>query len=174
MARHRLLAPAVLALTAIAVTPAAADSGFSRLDVTTVCNTTTGEYLITFEIVNSTNFEGYISVSSFEVDGVDQPLTFSPEPVGVAPSSATATASVPGETTSILLDLVVSYSEFVDFHDYETTLAGDCDPAVSATTATTLPPTTAPVTSPSPSERVAAPQQPPPAEPVAVSPRFTG
>src|SRR5690606_19693625 len=108
----------------------------SDLDVNTVCNTETGEYDITFDIVNNITEEADIAVIDFEVDGADQALTFSPNPVPPEDTS-TATASVPGATTAIFLDLTVTWGETSDSHQHEATLDGDCEPDLTTTTSMT-------------------------------------
>lgn len=164
MTRPRLLVAATVAVAALFAGLLPAGAGQSVLltdDI--VCNTATGEYDITFTLTNNTSDEGDITVESFEVDGTETPLSFSPDPVPGGGSTSVAQTSVPGSTTTIYLEVSVQFGDFVSGANFEATLDGDCEgiPTTTTTsTSTTLAPTTT-TTAPA-------------ARPVARTPAFTG
>jgi hypothetical protein len=123
------------------------------------CDQVSGQYEVVFTTLNPSDInEASIVVDTFQVDGVETPLVFAPDPMPAA-GSATATATVPGDTTAIYLDLTISFLDF-DFEiDLEMALDGDCTPTPTTTVEAS---TTAPVT------------PPPAAVALARQPTFTG
>jgi hypothetical protein len=117
--------------------PTAAEAGDTVLGIDAECNEATGEYEVTFTILNSSTDDGQISVDAFLVDGADaaQP-DFAPNPL---PGNGTseAVANVPGTTTTIFIDLAIQYPNFnLDLSGGED-LAGDCEPPATTTTVET-------------------------------------
>jgi hypothetical protein len=163
MTRPRLLLAAAVAVAALfaAALPVGAGQAVT-LDDEIVCNTTTGEYDLTFTLTNMTSDEGNITVNTFQVDGTDTPLSFSPDPVPGGGATSVATTSVPGTTTAIFLDIEISFPDSTTGANFESTLDGDCEgiPTTTTTSTTVAPTTTAPAT--------------PPAVAVAARPAFTG
>jgi hypothetical protein len=163
MNRPRLLLAAAVALAALFATTLPAGAGQAvTLDDEIVCNTATGEYDLTFTLTNMTSDSGLITVDTFEVDGNDAPLTFAPNPVPGGGSTSTATTSVPGSTTTLFLDLSISFPDSTSGANFESTLDGDCEgiPTTTTTSTTVAPTTTAPAATP--------------AVAVAARPAFTG
>jgi hypothetical protein len=163
MTRPRLLLATAVAVAALfaAALPAGAGQAIT-LDDEIVCNTATGEYDVTFTLTNMTSDEGSILVDSFEVDGTDTPLSFSPNPIPGGGGTSVASTSVPGTTTAIFLLLSISFPDSQTGANFESTLDGDCVPdATTTTTSTTVAPTTTTTVAPV-------------ARPVALTPAFTG
>lgn len=163
MSRYRLLlAVAAAALVWVSMAaPAGAGQAAVTIDDTVECNLGTGEYDITLTLENFLDEVALIDVLTFQVDGVDAPLpVFSPDPL---PSLGTSTAvvSIPGDSTSIFLEVDADFEQFTSELSLESTLEGDCEPApTTTTTSTTLAPTTT-TTAPA-------------ARPLAITPAFTG
>jgi hypothetical protein len=163
MRTTRTILASALVLVALAATALPAGAGQAViLDDDIVCNTATGEYDLEFTITNMTSDPGSIVVNTFDVDGVDTPLTFSPNPVPGGGSTSVATTSVPGTTTTIFLDIGISFPDSQTGANFESTLDGDCEPdaTTTTTTSTTVAPTTTTVA--------------PAARAVARTPAFTG
>lgn len=157
--RFLLVAAAAVAALAATALPAGAGQLF-EIDQEAVCNTATGDYDVTITIT-SLSLGGDISISNFQVDGQDQsPPDFTPNPV---PDEGTSVAafSIPGDSTSYVLEGLITGEQFEIPFTLENTLDGDCEGIpTTTTTSTTLAPTT---TTTAPAARA-----------VAATPAFTG
>jgi hypothetical protein len=165
LTRPRLLVASAIALAALVGTglPAGAGQAAFTIDDTVSCNTVTGEYDITFPLTNNLAEEGDIFVDVFQVDGVDQPLTFTPNPVA-ANGTSTATYAAPGDTTGYVLEVTVTYGDFDADFSINVGLNGDCEADPTTTTTATPSTTAAPTTS----------TTAPAARAIALTPAFTG
>lgn len=154
MARTRtrtrsLLGTGILAVTALLLSAAPADAGLlPSLTGAETCNTETGEYEVVFTQTTPSDTQSVaITVTTYQVDGADAtPPTFSPNPMPPA-GQATAAVTVPGSTTSILLETLLTGDLINIENSLELTLDGDCQ-ATSTTTTTIAETTTTTTTAP--------------------------
>ncbi|HUW04612.1 MAG TPA: hypothetical protein VMW08_19845 [Acidimicrobiales bacterium] len=153
--------------------PATAGGGtpppFAILTIDATCNTATGEYDVTFDLVNQDIYDADISVTTYEVD-TDNPTppTFSPDPLPDLGSSS-ATDSVPGTTVTIFMRITLTYES--DPRDPD---APEGDPLVQGSLVLGADCTATPTPPPAVDDTTTTP---PPAEPavaVEAQPAFTG
>lgn len=159
--RYLLVAAAAVAALAATALPVGAGQ-LVEIDQDAVCNTATGEYDVTITIT-ALSLGGEITISNFQVDGQDEtPPEFTPNPI---PDEGTSVAafSIPGDSTSYVLEGLVSSEQFEIPFTLESTLDGDCEAIPTTTTTTSTSTTVAPTSTTAPAARA-----------VAATPAFTG
>lgn len=124
--------------------PATAGAGLiASLTGEATCDSVSGNYDVVFTQTSpSDTNSASIAIDTFEVDGVAaSPPVFSPNPMPPG-GQATAAVTVPGDTTSILMETTVTWAgDLTAENVFELALDGDC----TATTTTTSTATTSTV-----------------------------
>jgi hypothetical protein len=133
----RTLVAGLVGVAAILLSASPSGAGaIAALTGEETCNTATGEYQVVFtQTTPSETQDVTISVETYEVDGgMATPPSFSPNPMPPN-GQATATVTVPGSTTSILLATLLTADLIGTERVLEMTLDGDCEPPPTTTTA---------------------------------------
>lgn len=160
--KRTLLATALaISLVAVWVTPAGAQG--SNVMMESACNTATGEYDLDFTLFNSGGSSGAVAVDSYTVDGVETtPPVFAPDPIAASGQSF-ATDSVPGDTTSVAITVIIDFGQIGVIVNDAIDLDGDCEAPATTTTTTSTTLATTTTTTVAPAARA-----------IALQPAFTG
>jgi len=129
----RILLGAAAGALLLVVFPTSADAGVTMIDFESECNADTGDFDLTFTIVNGSGADESILVTEYQIDGADRtPPTFVPNPMPGFGQS-TATDSVPGSATSLFLEAEIGEGEPF-LVGLEEPLDGDCEADPTTTT----------------------------------------